>query len=262
MSQPSTLISVMIDAVRKSAKGLKRDFGELENLQMAVKGPGDFVTKADLRVEQALFEHLTHARPGYGFLGEERGEVAGTDKTNRFIVDPIDGTTNLIHGVPHFAITVALDREGAIVAGVTYNPITDDLYWAEKGRGAYHNNRRLRVAARRDLRDALVCCGMPHMGRDGHKTFLEEYNRIAPQVAGVRRSGSAALDLAYVAAGRFDVFWERNLKPWDIAAGMILVREAGGTIADLSGHNDVLASGDIYAGNSDLQGKFEAALRG
>lgn len=262
MSQPTPLMTIMIDAVRKASKGLKRDFGELENLQTAAKAPGDFVTKADLRVEQALFESLSKSRPGYGFLGEERGMVEGTDKTHTFIADPIDGTTNLIHGLPHFAINLALSREGAIVAGVTYNPITDELYWAEKGKGAYMGNTRLRVAARKDLRDALIVCGMPHLGRPGHKDFLVEYNRIAPVVSGVRRTGSAALDMAYVAAGRYDVFWERNLKPWDIAAGLILVREAGGMVEDLSGHKDVLNSGDIAVGNPDLLPKFVKALNG
>ncbi len=253
----SPLMSVMQAAARKAAKPLKRDFGEVENLQTSRKGPGDFVTASDRRVEDILFTELSKARPGYGFLGEEREEVIGTDATHRWIVDPIDGTTNFIHGLPHFAINIALQRDGAIVAGVTYNPISEEMFWAEKGHGAFVQDlnglqRRLRVSTRRDLADSLLVTGWPHMGRPGLKTFLQETEILAPKVAGLRRTGSAALDLAYTAAGRFDAYWERDLKIWDIAAGMILVRESGGTVLEPDGGEQVLEHGHIAVGNEVL----------
>src|SRR5476651_1433680 len=202
----------MTDAARKAARGLNRDFGELAELQVAKKAPADFVSAADLKAEQTIFEALAKARPGYGFLGEERGLIAGTDKTHTWIADPLDGTTNFLHAIPHFAVTVALERAGQIVAGVTYNPITNEMFWSEKGKGCFLNDKRLRVAARRDLGEAVLGTGIPFMGRPGHATFLKELHQIAQKVSGVRRFGSAALDLAYVAAGRFDGFWERGLQ--------------------------------------------------
>lgn len=262
----SPLMTVMQAAVRKAARSIKRDFGEVENLQTSRKGPGDFVTASDLRVEKILFEELTKARPGYGFLGEEKGLQEGTDKTNVWIVDPIDGTTNFIHGIPHFAINVALSREGAIIAGVTFNPITEELFWAEKGRGAFlqdmNTERRLRVTNRNHLSDCVLVTGFPHMGRPGLAKFLKEMNKLSPQIAGMRRTGSAALDLAYVAAGRFDAYWEGNLKSWDIAAGMILVREAGGTVIEPDGGKNVLENGAVAAGNEQLLKKLISELNG
>ncbi len=186
----------MTAAVRKAARGLNRDFGEVGELQVSKKGPADYVSAADLKAEQTMFEALLAARPGYGFIGEERGHIPGTDKTHTWIVDPLDGTTNFLHAIPHWSITVALERDGEIVAGVTYNPISNEMFWAEKGRGAFLNDKRLRVAARRDLGEAVLATGIPFMGRAGHAAFLKELHQIAQKVAGVRRFGSAALDLA------------------------------------------------------------------
>jgi myo-inositol-1(or 4)-monophosphatase len=249
MASPS--LTVMINAARKAARGVQRDFGEVENLQVSLKGPANFVTKADQRAERILQEELTKARPAYGLLMEEAGAVAGRDKEHRWLVDPIDGTTNFIHGIPHFAISIALERSGTIIAGVIYNPISNDLFTAERGGGAYLNDRRLRVAARRELRDSIVGCGMPHLGRGDTGQFGRELARLQPQVAGVRRFGSAALDLAWVAAGRMDGYWERGLAAWDIAAGLLLVREAGGRAEDIAG-GDPLVTGDVLAGNDEL----------
>jgi len=243
----------MIAAARKAARSLQRDFGEVENLQVSLKGPANFVSAADLRAENVLREELEKARPGYGFLMEESGETEGPDKSHRWIVDPLDGTTNFLHSIPHFAISIGLERDGQLVAGVIYNPITDELFVAEKGNGAYLNDRRLRVAARKQLSDAVVTTGIPHLGRLGKPSFLAELSAMMHRAAGIRRSGSAALDLAYVAAGRYDAFWEAALAPWDIAAGIVLVREAGGLISDLEGGDHMIATGGILATNGDLQ---------
>jgi len=242
----------MIESVRKAARGLVRDFGEVSELQVSRKGAADFVSAADLKAEQTLFEELTRVRPGYGFLGEERGEEAGTDKTHRWIVDPLDGTTNFLHGIPHFAINVALERDAQIVAAVTYNPVTHDLFWAERGRGAYLNDKRLRVSARNRLDEALVATGIPFLGHGQHARFLKELHQISQRVAGVRRFGSAALDLAWVAAGRYEAFWERDLGAWDLAAGVLLVSEAGGMVTDADGGETMLSGGSICAANPSL----------
>ncbi len=252
MISQSALLKVMSDAARKAARGLNRDFGELAELQVAKKAPADFVSAADLKAEQVLFEALTKARPGYGFWGEERGLVEGTDKTHTWIVDPLDGTTNFLHAIPHFAINIALQREGAIVAAVTYNPATNELFWAEKGKGCYVNDKRLRVAARTRLDDCLLATGIPFLGHGQHARFLKELHQISQRVAGVRRFGAAALDLAWVAAGRYDGYWERDLKPWDIAAGILMVTEAGGKVTDAEGGQDMLTTGSIVAGNLEI----------
>jgi myo-inositol-1(or 4)-monophosphatase len=249
----------MIAAARKAGKAITRDFGEVENLQLAKKGPSDFVTAADLKAEKILFEELTKARPGYGFLGEERGLEAGTDKTNRWIVDPIDGTTNFIHAIPHFAISIALEREGRLVAGVVFNPITDDLYWAETGKGAFWNDKRLRVAGRKVLGECVLATGIPFQGKPGHTRMFKELHQFTQHVAGIRRFGSAALDLAFVAAGRFDGFWEHDLKLWDIAAGVVLVREAGGVCVEISG-GDFMETGAVLAGNDKVVPMMQARL--
>ena len=261
MPQTSALLTVMIAAVRKAGRALARDFGEVENLQVSKKGPGDFVTAADMRAEKILFEELSKARPGYGFLMEERGVVEGTDKSHRWIVDPLDGTLNFLHGQPHFAISVALEREGELVAGVVYDVIKNELFQAEKGRAAFCNERRLRVAARTKLVEAVVATGIPWSGRPGHGPYLNELARVMNAVAGVRRYGAASLDLAWVAAGRFDAFWERDLKPWDIAAGVVILREAGGFAQEIDG-GDFMKSGSIAAANERLLPALVTTLRG
>ncbi|WP_293675961.1 inositol monophosphatase family protein [uncultured Phenylobacterium sp.] len=252
MSTQSALLKVMSDAARKAARGLNRDFGELAELQVAKKAPADFVSAADLKAEQVIFETLSKARPGYSFHGEERGLIEGTDKTHTWIVDPLDGTTNFLHAIPHFAINIALQREGAIVAALTHNPVTNETFWAEKGKGAFVNDHRLRVAARTKLDESIVATGIPFLGHGQHARFLKELHQVSQRVAGVRRFGSAALDMAWVAAGRFDAYWERDLKPWDLAAGMLLVTEAGGKVTDAEGGDTVLQSGSVVAGNLDI----------
>jgi myo-inositol-1(or 4)-monophosphatase len=248
----SALIRVMTDAARKAGRTLARDFGEVSELQVSKKGAADFVSAADLKAEQTLMEELLKARPGYGFLGEERGLIEGTDKTHTWIVDPLDGTTNFLHAMPHFAVNIALRREGQIVAAVTFNPATADLFWAERGKGAFLNDRRLRVAARTRFDEAVFATGIPFMGHGQHGRFLKELHQVSQRVAGVRRFGAAALDLAWVAAGRFDGFWERDLSPWDLAAGLLLVLEAGGVVTDADGGPDPLATGSICVANSAL----------
>jgi myo-inositol-1(or 4)-monophosphatase len=261
MSTQSALLKVMSDAARKAARGLNRDFGEVAELQVSRKGAADFVSAADLKAEQVVFEALSKARPGYGFLGEERGMIEGTDKTHTWIVDPLDGTTNFLHAIPHFAITIALQREGAIVAGVTFNPITNELFWAEKGKGAFVNDKRLRVSARTRLDEAVIATGIPFLGHGQHAKFLKELHQVSQRVAGVRRFGSAALDLAFVAAGRFDAFWERDLKSWDLAAGILLVSEAGGLVRDADGGETMLQSGSVCAGTQEIQPLLQEKLR-
>src|SRR5215468_3813940 len=209
----SALINVMVKAARRAGRSLKRDLGEIEHLQVSLKGPANFVSLADKRAEEMLYEDLARARPGYGFLGEEGGRREGDDKSHTWIVDPLDGTTNFLHGIPQFAISIALEREGVIVAGVIYNPANDELFLAERGKGAFLNDQRLRVAARRQMSDAVVACGMPHFGRGDLALFRSEMAAVQEKVAGLRRYGAAALDLAWVAAGRFDAFWERDLSP-------------------------------------------------
>ena len=251
----------MSDAARKAARGLNRDFGELAELQVAKKAPADFVSAADLKAEQTIFEMLTKARPGYGFLGEERGMIEGTDKTHTWIVDPLDGTTNFLHAIPHFAINIALEREGVVVAAVTYNPISNDLFWAEKGKGCFVNDKRLRVAARTRMDEAVFATGIPFMGHGQHATFLKELHQVSQRVAGVRRFGSAALDLAWVAAGRYDGYWERDLQRWDVAAGILLVTEAGGRVTTADGEDDMLGTGSVCAGNLEIQPQLLDRLR-
>lgn len=261
MARHTPVMTVMVAAVRKAARGLQRDFGEVENLQVSMKGPGDFVSAADKKAEKVLFEELSKARPGYGFLMEESGTVEGSDKSHRWIIDPLDGTTNFLHGIPQFAISVGLERDGQMVAGVIYNPVTDELFLAEKGQGAFLNDRRLRVSARRDITQCVIGCGIPHIGRPGHETFLKEERAVMNNSSGLRRMGAASLDLAYVAAGRFDGFWEVALSPWDMAAGIVLVREAGGTVNDINGREDMLNTGSVVVGNEMIQGQLLKILK-
>jgi myo-inositol-1(or 4)-monophosphatase len=258
----SALLNVMIAAARKTARALKRDFGELEKLQVSLKGPANFVTSADRRAEETLFQELSKARPGYGFLGEEGGARAGADTSHRWIVDPLDGTTNFLHGIPQFAIAIALEREGAVIAGLVYNPASEEMFIAEKGKGAFMNEQRIRVAGRKRLADAVIACGLPHIGRGDLVLARQETGAMQEQVAGLRRFGAAALDLAWVAAGRLDGYWERDIKPWDMAAGFILVREAGGYISDCDGGDDMFAKGHVIAGNEAIQKELLAVLKG
>ena len=249
----SALINVMIKAARRAGRSLSRDLGEIENLQVSLKGPANFVSAADKRAEEMLYSDLTKARPGYGFIGEEGGTREGQDKTHTWIVDPLDGTTNFLHAMPHFAISIGLEREGTIVAGVVYNPATGDLFWAEKGKGAFLGaEKRLRVAARRTLEESVIATGIPFAGHGQHGRFFKELHQLTQRVSGIRRFGACSLDLAWVAAGRFDAFWERSLKPWDMAAGLLLVTEAGGKVTDADGGEDMLGGGSVLASNLDL----------
>ncbi|ESW81918.1 MULTISPECIES: inositol monophosphatase family protein [unclassified Mesorhizobium] len=249
----SAILNVMVQAAMKAGRSLSRDFGEVQNLQVSMKGPGDYVSQADRKAEDIVFAELSKARPGYAFLMEERGVIEGDDGQHRWIVDPLDGTTNFLHGIPLFAVSIALERQGQIVAGVVYNPAMDELYTAERGGGAFMNDRRLRVAGRTKLVDAVIGCGMPHLGRGQHGNFLIELRNVMAEVSGVRRLGSASLDLAYVAAGRMDGFWETGLSAWDVAAGILLIREAGGFVSDFAGGQDVLNAGSLVAGNELIQ---------
>jgi myo-inositol-1(or 4)-monophosphatase len=254
----SATITVMIRAAFAAAKSLKRDFGEVEHLQVSEKGPGDFVSRADIMAERTLRAELARTRPEYGFLGEEGGETKG-DGRNRWIVDPLDGTTNFLHGVPHFAISIALERDGEVIAGVIYQPISDELFWTEKGNGAFIDtpnarSRRLRVSGRKEPARALVGTGIPHLGKGDHPTYHKKLAQVTERTAGVRRWGAAALDLAFVAAGRYDAFFEFGLAPWDVAAGILMVREAGGLVNEIPGGAYVLGtSTSILATNAGLR---------
>jgi myo-inositol-1(or 4)-monophosphatase len=257
----SALINVMVKAARRAGRSLKRDLGEIEHLQVSLKGPANFVSLADKRAEEMLYADLAKARPGYGFIGEEGGTREGADKTHSWIVDPLDGTTNFLHGIPQFAISIALAREGSVIAGVIYNPANDELYLAERGKGAFLNDQRLRVAGRRNLSECVIACGLPHIGRGDFEQFRDELREIQGRVAGMRRFGAASLDLAFVAAGRLDGFWERNLSPWDIAAGQIIVREAGGMVSGIEGHDNALTTGNVVCGNDYVHGELVKILK-
>jgi myo-inositol-1(or 4)-monophosphatase len=257
----SAILNVMIKAAHRAGRGLKRDLGEVEHLQVSLKGPRNFVTAADHRAEEIVREELAKARPDYGFLGEEGGAREGSDKSHRWIVDPLDGTTNFLHGIPHFAVAIALERNGAVVAGLVYNPANDDLFIAERGKGAFLNDRRIRVAARQRLADAVVACGLPHYGRGDLGVARNEIAAAQQHFAGLRRYGAAALDLAWIAAGRLDAYWERDLSPWDMAAGSILVREAGGFVSDLDGGDEIFTKGQIVAGNDTMHRELLRLLK-
>ena len=267
MALASALLQVMMDAVRKTARPMLRDFGEVSHLQVSRKGPGDFVTAADVKAEQTLFELLLKARPGYGFLGEERGMIEGSDKSHRWIVDPIDGTTNFLHAMPHFAITVGLERRhpdgsSEIVAAVTYNPVMNEMFWAEKGKGCYLNDTRIRIAGRADMAECLIATGLPFIGKSGHAQSIKDIHAVGQRVAGIRRLGAASLDFAWVAAGRYDAFFERNLQPWDVAAGILFVTEAGGIVTTIDEDGDPMTGGQILAANPELHPQLRKVLRG
>ena len=267
MVSHSCLITVITRAARKAAPRLRRDFGEVEQLQVSKKGPGDFVSMADKRAEQSIVEDLRNARPDWGLLLEEGGEIEGDPTKPRWIVDPLDGTTNFLHGIPHFAISIAVEERkaggrGEISHGLVYQPLTDETYWAEKGRGAWLQDRRLRVSARRHLDEALIGTGIPHLGRGSTESWSKIYSVVAPEVSGIRRFGSAALDLAWVAAGRMDGFWEDDLDLWDTAAGVLLVREAGGFLTDYRGQDRSFERREYLAANGELHSKLHKLVAG
>lgn len=248
----SAIMNVMVQAATKAGRSLARDYGEVQNLQVSLKGPADYVSQADQRAEDIIGSELTRARPDYGLLMEESGEIAGTDSQHRFIVDPLDGTTNFLHGIPFFAVSIALERQGQIVAGVIFNPAMDELFTAERGGGVFLNDRRMRTANRRKLEDCVIGTGIPHLGRSKHGEYLVELRNVMAEVAGVRRFGAAALDLAYVAAGRLDGFFQENLQPWDMAAGILMVREAGGFVSDKDGEHNMFEKKNILCGNEHV----------
>src|ERR1700748_2942725 len=250
----SAVINVMVKAARRAGRSLKRDLGEIEHLQVSLKGPANFVSLADKRAEEMLYTDLAKARPGYGFLGEEGGAREGTDKSHTWIVDPLDGTTNFLHGIPQFAISIGLQRDDTVIAGVIYNPARDELFIAERGKGAFLNDQRLRVAGRRQLDECVIA-------RGDHGLALKEMAALQNKIAGFRRFGAASLDMAFVAAGRLDGYWERNLKPWDLAAGQIMIREAGGIVSGLTGNDDALTTGHVVAGNEFVHGELVKILK-
>ena len=257
----SANLNVMMKTARKAGRGLLKDFGEVENLQVSSKGPGDFVSRADKAAEALIKEELMHARPSYGFLGEEGKEIEGEDPTRRWIVDPLDGTTNFLHGLPHWAVSIALEHKGQIVAGVIYDPVKDEMFYAEKGGGAWMNESRMRVSGRHRMIESIFATGLPFAGRADLPETLQDLARILPACAGVRRFGAAALDLAYVAAGRYDGFWERRLHAWDIAAGILIVREAGGILEPLDPAGDVMADGELICANEPIFEAFAKVIR-
>jgi myo-inositol-1(or 4)-monophosphatase len=265
MPSHSGLFTIIERAARKAAPRLRRDFNEVQQLQVSRKGPADFVSQADQRCEQTLYEELSKARPDWGFLMEERGEIAGDPSKPRFIVDPLDGTSNFLHGIPHFAISIAVEEplpngKREITTALTYQPLTDESFWAEKGRGAWLQDQRLRVSARREPSEALIATGIPFMGHGDFVQWTRIFGGIAPQVAGIRRLGAATLDLAWVAAGRFDGLWESDLKPWDVSAGVLLVKEAGGFVTDFRGGDRYMERNEFLASNDGLHSKLHKML--
>jgi myo-inositol-1(or 4)-monophosphatase len=257
----SANLNVMMKTARKVGRALLKDFGEVEQLQVSTKGPGDFVSRADRQAEETIRNELMHARPSYGFLGEEGAEIEGDDPTRRWIVDPLDGTTNFLHGLPHWAVSIALEHKGQAVAGVIYDPVKDEMFYAEKGGGAFVNESRLRVSGRHRLIDSIFATGLPFAGRSDLPETLQDLARILPTCAGVRRFGAASLDLAYVAAGRYDGFWERRLKPWDMAAGLIIAKEAGAIVESITPDGDPLADGTVLCANNDIFATFAKVIR-
>ena len=269
MTVVSGLVRIMEKAARKAGQRLRRDFGEVEHLQVSRKGPSDFVSKADQASERTLWEELKAARPGWGFELEEGGRIEGEPGKPRWIVDPLDGTSNFLHGIPHFAISIAAQEPradgkgwGDVIAGIVYQPITDESFWAEKSRGAWLQSRRLRVSARRHLDEALIATGTPYGSHGSMGEWSAIANAIGPQVAGIRRFGAASLDLAWVAAGRYDGFWESDLAAWDTAAGCLLVREAGGFVTDYRGRSDSICDKQVLAGNDAMHSKLHKIVAG
>tara|TARA_Y100000590_G_scaffold96758_1_gene109947 strand:- start:1572 stop:2357 length:786 start_codon:yes stop_codon:yes gene_type:complete len=261
MKLSSANINVMVIACRKASKILIRDFGEVENLQVSLKGPGDFVSASDKKVEKTLIDELQKARPNYSILSEEVGEI-NNDKDFKWIIDPIDGTANFLHGIPHFAISVGLEHNNEIICGIIYDPIKDEMFSAEKGNGAYLNNQRIRVSSRSKLKDCIIFTGGPRLNSKERELALREYNNFSSKVLiPIRKLGSAALDMAYVAAGRCDGFWQRNLNYWDVAAGVVLVKEAGGFVTDFYGENEYIKNKSILATNSKINNEMIEILK-
>ena len=263
MATTSPIMNVMMKAAEKAARSLIRDFGEVEQLQVSRKGPGDFVSAADKRAEQIIHEELKRAHPTYGFLMEEAGEVAGKNPDFRWIIDPLDGTTNFLHGMPHWCISIALEAKGDVTHGLIYDPVKDEMFTAEKGQGAFiHRNKRLRVSGRKENLSSLVLTGAPRRLKDDHVLFFKEQRAVWDMGVSLRRSGAAALDLVYVAAGRAEAFWERSLKPWDVAAGILIVKESGGFVCDIDSHkNNPLETGNILAANETLFNDMKKVLK-
>jgi len=248
----SPLINVMIKAAKKASRGLRRDFNELENLQVMTKGPANFVTAADIRTQNTIYDELLYAKPDWSFIMEESKPIRGSNPNSKFIIDPIDGTTNFMHGNPNFAISIAAEIDNKLEAALIYSPITDEMFIAERGKGAFLNDKRIRVASRKKLSESILITGIPHLGRGDIDLFLREMKTLIPEVAGIRRSGSAALDLAWLAAGRYDAFWERGLASWDIAAGILMIKEAGGYAQGINGKDSDMWDGNIISGNEDI----------
>jgi myo-inositol-1(or 4)-monophosphatase len=261
MKLSSANINVLVKACRKASKTLIRDFGEIENLQVSLKGPGDFVTASDIKVEKILIDELQKARPNYSILSEEVGEI-NNDESFKWIIDPIDGTANFLHGIPHFAISIGLEHEGEIICGIVYDPIKDEMFVAEKGNGAYLNNKKIRVSSRSQLKDCIIFTGGPKKEAKNRDLALKEYNNFSSKVLlPIRKLGSASLDMAYVAAGRCDGFWQRNLNYWDIAAGIILVKESGGFVTDFLGENKYKENKTILVTNSKINNEMIEVLK-
>jgi myo-inositol-1(or 4)-monophosphatase len=263
----SGLLTIMDRAARKAGAKLRRDFNEVQHLQVSRKGPADFVSKADRQAERMLYDELSHARPDWGFVMEEAGIIEGDPTKPRFIIDPLDGTSNFLHGIPHFAISIAVeeprpDGRGEVITGLVYQPLTDESFWAEKGRGAWLQDQRLRVSARRNLDESLIATGIPFLGHGDMAQWSRIFGAVAPQVAGIRRNGAASLDLAWVAAGRFDGYWEADLQIWDVAAGMLIVREAGGFITDFRGGDRAIERNEYLAGNDAVHSKLHKLVAG
>ncbi len=258
----SANLNIMIKAARKAGRSLVKDFREVENLQVSMKGAGDFVSKADIAAEAILKEELLGARPTYGWLAEEGGAIDGEDPTRRWIVDPLDGTTNFLHGLPHWAVSIALEHKGKIVSGVIYDPAKDEMFFAEKGEGAWMNDMRIRVSGRHRMIESIFATGLPFGGRSDLPATLQDLARLMPACAGVRRWGAAALDMAYVAAGRYEGFWERRLNAWDLAAGIIIVKEAGGFVQALNPEGSVLEDGEVICANEPIFDNFAKVIRG
>jgi len=261
--QGSANLNIMMKAARAAGKLLAKDFREVENLQVSMKGAGDFVSRADIAAEKIIKDELMEARPNYGWLAEEeKGEIEGADPTRRWIVDPLDGTTNFLHGLPHWAVSIALEHKGAIVSAVIYDPAKDEMFYAEKGTGAWMNESRLRVSGRNRMIESIFATGLPFGGRTDLPETIQDLARLLPACAGVRRWGAAALDLAYVAAGRYDGFWERRLNPWDMAAGILIVKEAGGFVQPLNPEGNILEDGEIICANEPIFDQFAKVIRG